>query len=115
MPASAHTLAEVTLCVYTCSRACATWEVEGGEGEGMLSLLCCCHVIAGQEGEGMSGEGKGDGEGEDEDEGASSSSSSSSFGVICRERAGARVMVRASCRRREGEGAVEGALSSGRG
>ena len=114
MPASAHTLAEVTLCVYTCSRACATWEVEGGEGEGALSSLCCRRVIAGQEGEGMSGEGKGDGEGEDEDEGASSSSSSS-FSVICRERAGARVMARASRRRREGEGVVEGALSSGRG
>ena len=113
MPASAHTLAEVTLCVYTCSRACATWEVEGGEGEGVLSSLCRRRVIAGQEGEGMSGEGKGDGEGEDEDEGVSSSSSS--FGIICRERAGARVMVRASCRRREGEGVVEGVLLSGRG
>ena len=112
MPASTHTLAEVTLCVYTCLRTCATWEVEGGEGEGALSSLCRRRVIAGQEGEGMSGEGKGDGEGEDEDEGASSSSS---FGVICRERAGARVMARASRRRREGEGAVEGALSSERG
>ena len=111
MPASAHTLAEVTLCVYTCSRACATWEVEGGEG-GALSSLCRRRVIAGQEGEGMSGEGKGDGEGEDKDKGVSSSSS---FGVICRERAGVRVMARASHRRREGEGVVEGALLSGRG
>ena len=61
----------------------------------------------------MSGEGKGDGEGEDE--GASLLLLLSSFGVICRERAGARVMARASRRRREGEGAVEGASSSGRG
>ena len=61
----------------------------------------------------MSGEGKGDGEGEDE--GVSSSSSSSSFGVICREKAGVRVMARVSCRHQEGEGAVEGASSSGRG
>ena len=113
MPASVHTLAEVTLCVYTCSRACATWEVEGGEGEGELSLLCRRCVIAGWEGEGMSGEGKGDGEGEDKDKGVSLSLSS--FGIICRERAGVRVMVRTSHRRREGEGAVEGALLSGRG
>ena len=111
---SAHTLAEVTLCVYTCSRACATWEVEGGEGEGALSSLCRHRVIAGWEGEGMSGEGKGDGEGKDEDEGALSLLLSS-FGIICRERAGARVMARASRRHQEGEGAVEGALSSGRG
>ena len=41
----------------------------------------------------MSGESKGDGEGEDE----GVSLSLLSFGVICRERAGARVMVRASC------------------
>ena len=74
---------------------------------------CCrCRIVAGQEGEGMSGEGKGDGEGEDE---GVSSSSSSSFGVICRERAGARVMARASRHCQEGEGAVEGASSSGRG
>ena len=112
MPASAHTLAEVTLCVYTCLCACATWEVEGGEGEGALSSLCHHRIIAGQEGEGMSGEGKGDGEGEDKDKGVSSSSS---FSVICRERAGARVMARASHHRREGEGVVEGALLSGRG
>ena len=59
----------------------------------------------------MSGEGKGDGEGEDK----GASLSLSSFSVICRERAGARVMARASHRRQEGEGAVEGALSSGRG
>ena len=77
----------------------------------MLSSLCCCHIITGQEGEGMSGEGKGDGEGKDE----SVSELELSFGVICRERAGARVMARASRRCREGEGAVEGALLSGRG
>ena len=75
----------------------------------MLSSLCRCRVVAGREGEGMSGEGKGDGEGEDK------GVSLPSFGVICRERAGARVMVRVSHCRREGEGAVEGALSSGRG
>ena len=80
----------------------------------MLSSLCRRRIITGREGEGMSGEGKGDGDGEDEDEGASSSSSSS-FSVICRERAGARVMARASRCHREGEGVVEGALSSGRG
>ena len=114
MPVSTHTLAEVSLCVYTCSHACATWEVEGGEGEGTLSSLCHHHVIAGWEGEGMSGEGKGDGEGEDNDKGASLSLSLS-FGVICRERAGARVMARASRHCQEGEGAVEGALLSGRG
>ena len=61
----------------------------------------------------MSGEGKGDGEGEDE--GASSLSLSSSFSVICREKAGVRVMARVSRCHREGEGAVEGALLSGRG
>ena len=64
----------------------------------------------------MSGESKGDGEGKDK--GASLLPSSLllllSFGVICRERAGARVMARAS-RHQEGEGAVEDALSSGRG
>ena len=57
----------------------------------------------------MSGEGKGDGEGEDE------GALLSSFSIICREKAGVRVMARASRRHREGEGAVEGALSSGRG
>ena len=74
-----------------------------------------CVVVASLQGgrvkgEGMSGEGKGDGEGEDE-----GASSSSSFGVICREKAGVRVMARASRCHREGEGAVEGASSSGRG
>ena len=59
----------------------------------MLSSLCHRCIITGQEGEGMSGESKGDGEGEDE----GVSLLSLSFGVICRERAGARVMVKASC------------------
>ena len=60
----------------------------------------------------MSGEGKGDGEGKDK---GASLLLLLSFGVICRERAGARVMARASRCHREGEGAVEGASSSGRG
>ena len=44
----------------------------------------------------MSGEGKGDGEGEDE---GVLLLLLSSFSIICRERAGARVMARASRRR----------------
>ena len=75
----------------------------------MLSSLCCRCVVAGWEGEGMLGESKGDGEGEDK------GVLSSSFSIICRERAGARVMVRVSCCCQEGEGVVEGVLSSGRG
>ena len=86
-----------------------------GEGEGASSSTCRRRVVAGREGggtsgEGTSGEGKGDGEGEDE----GVSLSLSSFSVICRERAGARVMERTSRRHRERECVAKDASSSGR-